>query len=244
MDTTTIYPVIFFFELLQPRLVDSEIDGIYDDLESYLLRRTICDLTPKNYNRIFLSMLKHLRGKEEITRLSVQEFLLSLQSESAIWPDDDTFMQHFVSDPLYTRLRPARVQMILEALEKSLATPFQESMSLDSQLSIEHIWPQHPAQDAWPSVLKKEDGSTDWSAYLSRQTVINRIGNLTLVTPSFNSSLGNRAFAEKKPAIEKESLLRLNNCFNEFSISEWTEESILQRGRTLFSYARKIWPRA
>lgn len=31
---------------------------VYDDIISYLVRRAICGLTPKNYNNVFLQLLK------------------------------------------------------------------------------------------------------------------------------------------------------------------------------------------
>jgi hypothetical protein len=34
---------------------------IYDDIMSYLVRRAICGLTPKNYNNIFLQLLKRFK---------------------------------------------------------------------------------------------------------------------------------------------------------------------------------------
>jgi hypothetical protein len=61
-------------------------------------------------------------------------------------------------------------------LEKSLATSFQESVSLDSNLSTEHIWLQNQGQDTSPSVATKKDGSTDWIALVHRQSLINSMG--------------------------------------------------------------------
>jgi uncharacterized protein with ParB-like and HNH nuclease domain len=243
MDTTTVYPVIFFLEFRRSELGDAEIDGIYDDLESYLVRRAVCDLTPKNYNRVFLSLMKYLQGQEKPTRATVQHYLLSLEGESVMWPDDNNFKQHFVSDPLYTRLRSARVQMILEALEQSLATSFQESFTLDTYISIEHVWPQNPEPSAWPSLPTNEDGSANWPAILRRQNLINSVGNLTLVTPSFNSSLRNHSFTIKCPTIAKESRLRLNTYFHDLNPDTWTEEDIIKRGEKLFIHAQRIWAR-
>ncbi len=54
--TTTVYPLLL--EVFD-RFGDDgpERRQILDDLESYLVRRAICKLTPKNYNRLFLDAL-------------------------------------------------------------------------------------------------------------------------------------------------------------------------------------------
>lgn len=240
IDTTTVFPVVFFLESHRSPTSNAEIDGIYDDLESYLVRRMVCGLTPKNYNHVFLTLLKRLQRQEEVTRASVQQYLLSLTGDSAVWPDNDTFGHHFVADALYDRLSSARVQMILEAIERNLGTSFQESVSVDGRLSIEHIWPQNPARNAWPPDPVEDDGSHG-AAWFKRQSMINSIGNLTLVTPSFNSSLSNRSFAKKRPALLRESRLRLNVYFQASSIDSWTEENIAERGRELFTHAMDVW---
>jgi hypothetical protein len=131
--------------------------------------------------------------------------------------------------------------MILDAIEQSLATSFQESFSLNTYLSIEHIWPQKPEPSAWPPFPSNEDGTPNLSSFLKRQNLINSIGNLTLVTPSFNSSLRNRSFTTKQPTIIKESRLRLNAYFQD--INTWTEEDIIHRGEKLFVYAQQVWAR-
>lgn len=243
IDTTTVYPIIFCIESRRSEIGDSELDGIYEDLESYLLRRLVCNLTPKNYNHVFLGMLKHIQEQKDLTRPSVQQYLISLEGESAEWPDDDEFKKHFVFDPLYPRLRSARVQMILEALEQSLSTAFQESLILDTSLSIEHIWPQKGSPPDWPADPSNEDGSLNWSEYLRQDNLKNSIGNLTLITPSFNSSLSNSSFTAKRPALAKESRLRLNAYFHDLQVEQWMEEQIVARGEYLFNYAKMVWSR-
>ena len=58
-DIRTAYPLLL-------ALMDSDLDAdawkqVSDILESYLLRRAVCGLDTKNYNRIFLSLTRNLR---------------------------------------------------------------------------------------------------------------------------------------------------------------------------------------
>lgn len=244
LDTSTIYPLILYLESERTESNGNIIDGIYSDIESYLLRRIICLLTPKNYNNVFLSMLQRLKAEPDLTREAAQNYLLALEGDTVLWPDDEMFKVNFIKNPLYSKLRSQRVQLILESIERGLSAHFQESIHLDSTLSIEHIWPQNPSQEEWPPfVEKKEDGSIDWVRYYKLHDTINSMGNLTLVTQSFNSSLSNRSFAIKQPAIIRESRLRLNAYFQDVDGESWTESEILKRGEALFKVAVKIWPR-
>lgn len=242
LDTTTVYPVILYLESLRNKVGNDNIDGIYADIESYLIRRVICELTPKNYNKIFLSFLQYLKDQDEITRQVAQKFFLSLEGDTGKWPDIDEFRQHFINDPIYEKLRSVRIQYILKSIEQGLSTNYQESIEVNTDLSIEHIWPQNPVADEWPAVERNDDGGFNVTAWYKRRNLINSIGNLTLVTPSFNSSLSNRSFIVKKPAILRESRLRLNTHFQNIGDS-WTEEDIMTRAEELFNIAVKIWTR-
>jgi hypothetical protein len=69
------------------------------------------------------------------------------------------------------------------------------------------------------------------------------MGNLTLVTPGFNSSLSNEAFSTKRPEIAANSSLVLNSYFQALpSDAVWDEEAILTRAGALFGMASKVWP--
>ena len=72
-----------------------------------------------------------------------------------------------------------------------------------------------------------------------RNRIKHTLGNLTLVTPSFNSSVSNLAFDVKKKEFEDQSILMLTKDF--VKNSQWGEYEIATRGRTLFDVARQIW---
>lgn len=75
----------------------------------------------------------------------------------------------------------------------------------------------------------------------TREQLVNVIGNLTLVTPSLNPSLGNENFADKKLQLAG-SLLVLNREIAAYTT--WDEAVIRERGTELATLATKIWPAA
>ena len=57
LDTTTFYPVLLeVFKRYRNAEYRQEFDQILLDLESYLVRRAICELTTKNYNDLVVRL--------------------------------------------------------------------------------------------------------------------------------------------------------------------------------------------
>ena len=77
----------------------------------------------------------------------------------------------------------------------------------------------------------------------ARGRLLHSIGNLTLVTPTFNSSLSNSAFRIKRPELAGQSRLALNAYFQKLSDDHvWNEGAITARAGHLFTKALRVWP--
>lgn len=255
LDTTTVYPFILWLCENRHKATAEEFNGILADIESYVVRRAVCRLTPKNYNRIFLTLL--IKLKDGIpNRPSVQRELLSLEGDSAIWPNDEIFKRNLVYEPLYDSIGPRRVRLVLTALELISRTPRQEALPLpiNNSLTIEHIMPQGFKPEEWPysereteelkklESAQKELESKQQELRSRRFTLLHSLGNLTLLTQPLNSEVSNGPFQTKRPEITKQSLLILNSYFQRFSDSNaWDENKILERGTHLAGLALKVW---
>ncbi len=89
LDTSTVYPLLLFlFGEVQDTLEPAERDGIVADLESYLIRRMICGLSGKSYNRHFLSIMQRLKTSGELSRAIVQQILLESSAPTFRWPNN------------------------------------------------------------------------------------------------------------------------------------------------------------
>lgn len=243
IDTSTIYPVLLYLLDNQRAVPVHEVRRTLTIVESYLVRRMVCGLTQKNYNRVFLLLLKLVKRQPDLNSEIVRDYLLSLEGDSVRWPDDAEFRQAWLSMPLYTTLGPAKMQMVLKALNRSLHSRFQEDVSVGGWLSVEHIMPQQADETNWP--LPEHD-PTDYARrgelLRLRGSLIHTIGNLTLLTGYLNSSISNGPFEQKRSRIAEQSALRLNTYFQTAGDS-WDEAAVLRRGEELFRLAREIWPR-
>ena len=235
IETTTLHPMLLeLFHVSKKQSFDKEGEGIVSVLESYLVRRLVCGLTTKNYNRLFLELLNVVNKNgwyEEVVR----DFFLEKETDSVRWPDDKEFELAWLKNPLYTKLSRKRLKMILMILNRELSTKFSESSTIeDKDLTIEHLIPQ-TWQTHWPLPGIRETDTEE----LEREEVIHTIGNLTVLNGKLNPKLSNGTWKKKRKEILKHSILHLNKYFQD--CDEWSEESIIKRGRELFKIAQKKW---
>lgn len=239
LDTTTIFPLLLlmFDKLNKPGTV-KPLHLMVADLESFLVRRMICELSTKNYNKLFLDAVKTLHEVSPTDMgKALREFLVAQTSDISRWPTDDEFRKAWLALQAYQRIKPQlRLRMILEALELHLrGSGLSEDTALPKTvLSIEHILPQ-----GWEANWPLEDNTPQ--AKETRGALVHTLGNLTLVTVRLNSTLSNDPWSKKSKTLKKHSVLLLNGEVIDNEM--WNEETITARNKRLFTYAKKIWAR-
>jgi uncharacterized protein with ParB-like and HNH nuclease domain len=231
LDVVLVIPValeLFTRFGAQPKL----LQPVLRDIESFLIRRTVCGLNTRGYNRFFIDLLGEIREADTLAS-DIRGFLLKSDAESTRWPDDAEFAAAWISNPIYKTLVRKRVKFLLECLESGLHTAKTETIV--GNLNIEHLMPQNWAQH-WPlpGVKPIEEETAD------RNTALHTIGNLTLLTTALNPAVSNGAWGKKRSEILKHSALCLNRDFNEEE--GWDETTIRARAPMLFKTATKIWP--
>ena len=117
----------------------------------------------------------------------------------------------------------------------------------DKSVHIEHILPQTPT----PAVREGFDRSEDYDDFVIR------LGNLTLLEKTINTSVSNDAYADKGPGYLQSSFLltksllempqvgadtQLNRAVADLiQFDDWTSEAIARRQEMLTNLARKVW---
>jgi len=238
LDTTTIFPLLLhiFDKLGKPEHAKLR-QSILSDLESFLVRRMICELTTKNYNNLFLEVVKKVADADPMEIGSIiRTHLIAQTKDLGRWPNDDEFEEAWRKIEAYRRIKPqGRLRMLLEALElqKRSSHLTEESSLPKKKLSIEHILPQSWNAN-WPLPVDTQEAKDE------RMALIHTMGNITLVTTPLNSTLSNEPWLKKRKTLQKHSVLLLNADLHEEE--DWNEEAIKRRNKDLFRLARKIWP--
>jgi hypothetical protein len=246
-DIRTAYPLLL--HLLDVGLTNDEWVATSAMLESYLLRRAVCGLTTKNLNRVFLSMTKTLR-RDGTSPDSIKKFLSSLTGEAAAWPRDGEFSDAWQSKHAYQTLQNPKLVHILRRLSDTYASNKTEDISIDSPLTVEHILPQSwiehwPLPDGSQGLTPPELDAADEEdpkakATRHRHSVLQTLGNLTILRGELNASGSNSSWKDKKPKLLAASLLPINLQLH--AAESWDESTIEQRGRELCGRAIKLWP--
>lgn len=252
-DVSTIYPlIIYLFEESGFEL--SALKACFNDLESFIVRRIICDKQTKEYNKYFVEIIKMLRD-EGASHKHLREYLLQGGGETRVWPDDETFADNWCDTKVYGKLTSQQIVTILRMIEDKIRSSKSETITIN-QASVEHIMPQKWFEhyklggQSIASEMSRDwfypfddDENVKWDEIkdkvIRRNHLIQTIGNLTIVTQPLNSALSNGPFNSKKDELLHSSLM-LNHYFH--NITDWDENAITVRGKCLLQDALKIWP--
>lgn len=247
-DIRTSYPLLL--AMLDAEISDQQWKVVNKALESYLLRRAVCGMTTKNYNRVFLTLTRVLR-RDGINEHDLIKQLLDMSGESTEWPTDEAFGEAWRTNNMYQVLNNPKIVHILKRLNDSYLGSKMEGISVDSPMTVEHILPQHWVEH-WPlpngskgmagaELANADPADPRAIATRNRNDVLHRIGNLTILSQSLNSATSNSPWREKKPELLSHSLLPINQQL--MSKDGWGEEEITARAEELLKRALAIWPR-
>ncbi|MGQ4419922.1 DUF1524 domain-containing protein, partial [Streptomyces sp. SAS_269] len=199
-------------------------------VESYLVRRLICQTSTTGLNRIFMEAPKEL----ETDRPAAEAVRRFLSGRRRRWPSDEELREAIRAKPFYWSGRPAQRSFILRRLEES----YRASEPVDfakASLSVEHVLPQRPAP-AWFDLLAEETEPNQTPQEL-HDLLVHTLGNLTLTGD--NAKLSNHPF-ERKQQILDASALRMN--LEIASARRWGKVEILARADRLAERAVELWP--
>ena len=250
-DVTTANPLILRHWAHKELSEDDKISAL-NFLLALIVRRAVCELTTKNYNNLFLSCISNL-DRDGWSLNSVYSHFIGQTAESSRFPSNDEFMNALVTRPIYRTLGSTKTRALLMELEHAKHGKMQESVGIRDDLTVEHIMPS-AWHRYWPmmdgAIPTDEDRHAANLTYLEddtlagrmvrRNRVLHSVGNLTLVTPSFNSKVSNDSFLKKLPEFRSQSVLMLAKEFTDEL--EWNETNIENRGKSLAALAVDVWP--
>lgn len=236
IDVRTIYPLLLFL-LADSELPEDDLQAAGRLLESYLIRRAVCGLTTKNYNKSFLQTMRDLQINS-VSVETLENLLLGFTGPAGVFPNDEEFERAWLTKPVYETLGQGKVNLILRAVEEEMRSKFNENVAIPANLTVEHMMPQE-WQTHWALSPSTDTSNSSENQSEERDNIIQTFGNLTLLDQKLNSSISNGPFANKKQKIIDNSVLLINRFLQ--NVDEWDEEAINKRGKDLFQIAKKIW---
>jgi alkylated DNA nucleotide flippase Atl1 len=211
-------------------ITEADLRRGLDHVESFLVRRMICQWPTNSLARIFQAVPSQLPvGVNQAD--GVHRVLSGVKWG---WPDDAELQEAIRTKPFYLRGRGAQRRMVLQRLEESLGHPEPIDFA-NANLTVEHVLPQSPSP-AWLAVLAGETVDGESPAELHAR-LVNTLGNLTLT--GANAALSNHPFDRKQ------DLLKASNIETNRRIAakdRWGAAEILERADELTKWAVALWP--
>lgn len=204
-------------------LTKEEFVEIVKYVESYCLRRSICDIPTNSMNNTFAGLAN------EIDKTDYFNYFVAVMAEKSTYkrfPTDLEVKENILIKNMFSKKRT--LNHILEKIENSHTKQVVDI----SKCSIEHIMPQS-LSDCW----KIELGDSYEEIH---EKYLHTLGNLTL-TP-YNPDMGNKCFNDKKTMPEKgfiDSKFYLNKVIAK--LDSWNENEIINRSERLSNEIIKIW---
>ncbi|MEZ4867803.1 MAG: DUF262 domain-containing protein [Caldilineaceae bacterium] len=145
LDMTTAYPLLLclFDAHSSKQITESDLVICLDMIESFSIRRAVCNVPSNSYNRIFLQWARNFSGEQVVDWLSSQ---MVSDSGTRRWPTDVEFRAALLSQPQYGK---KSTRYILVTLEENHL--HKEKVDL-VDATIEHVLPQ-TLTHAWRVVV-------------------------------------------------------------------------------------------
>ncbi len=249
-DLSTFHPLVL---VVNASSIDAEQKAeLFQLIESYIVRREICGLTTKSYNKVVTGFVASIISGKSNPVLALKEHIRGLTSDVSRMPEDLHVAEAIARRNAYLSIPTPRLRYILEHMEYGHRTKFDEVTVSTINLTIEHVMPRKWAQH-WPlpgNIFVPNESSFDATIAShqippatkalmdTRQRWVDTMGNLTLLTESLNPSLSNAAWSTKRAKIG-ESLLAINRDIAKRET--WSEVEIEQRASNLAKVANNVW---
>ena len=227
LENTTVYPLVMYLYDQSPSL--QERDAMLQYLESYLVRRKLCRLTTKNYNKLFIGMKNALEKHNACVLDSMKAVARQYSEETNRMPTDDELENAIKSYSLYNK--HAKGILYSLALYQHSHDKSDILKLPRNNFSVEHIMPKK-----WTAQWPVPDGGDE--AISRRNYQILTLGNLTLVTKKLNSTMKNSAWDIKRRHLRQYSSLLITTTYLD---TEWNDEAIQKRAEDLANVALKVW---
>jgi hypothetical protein len=232
-DISTAYPFLLaaYDDFITGKIKHDEFLNILNILENYMARRFVTHAQTSYLNKMFPSLWRDITTEKENENISfcdaTRRIIVNKQ-----YPTDDNVKQGIQKIKLYSQANQKKIVLVLETINQYLSKDTGGLTILDDLATIEHVLPQ-TLEDKWKESLG------DDCEYIY-QTYLHTLGNLTLVTSSWNSELSNSVFNIKKEKLCQHAL-KLNADYFSSDISEWNEQSIINRAEFISEKFLQIW---
>jgi len=202
---------------------DDNFKELLKDIIAFSIRyNIICNLPPNVLEKEYSQIARKIRNDE------IKDAKSAFALLQKYYPDDKEFVKTFVGKTIGKN----KIALVLWIKINEHLTEYEKPQRTD--LSLEHILPQHPNKE-WLTYLKKKGITADEDI----EELKYRIGNLTAMDVKMNNEARNKFFTKKRDEHYKDSKMPINEDLK--SITDWGEKEIKSREKKYSEIAKEIW---
>jgi uncharacterized protein with ParB-like and HNH nuclease domain len=211
------------------KILKNNILKILEMIEAFHIRWGICGQSTGRLDQIYNEICDGLKQKNPEEYSDYIEGKLSRYVKENV--DDEIFMRNFASRNF--KFGEKRTKYILW----KLSNPAGELILDINEIETEHIMPQ-ALSEQWINDLQKQTGQDKNQIMILHEEMLNHIGNLTIIKQSWNRSMSNRVFEQKKNDYNKSEIPITKGLKDK---KEWIFDDIERRSKYFSDEAVKIW---
>lgn len=219
------------FDLYNDSLISSDqLSEIICILNTYLIRRSLCDLDTSGITRLFPALLKDVLEDcgdvfDNIVEVLKKNLINKNVGNSMYMPDDNQLELLIQNANMYNIRTTLRI--FLDKLEH-----YNNPAPVDlSALNVEHLMPQTPTKEWYEQLGVNEE---------TYHRNVHRLGNLTLASKRDNSIMQNKVWKYKNEILAGTSHLKINEEL--IKLEKWTIQSIDERTSKLIKNIQELFP--
>ena len=233
LNKTVIYPFLLeLFDDNNKNILDNEsLRQMLSIIESFVVRRWICDVPTNVLNKLFMAFGKSIKNDDNYkdNYVDIFKYILSQRRLGQRFPTDEDVKRKMLDRDFYNFKNKFHVFERLEYYNNRERLAYLQELKKREELSVQHIMPIK-LSPRW-----KKDLGENWEDEHSKY--LHNIGNLTLT--AYNTEMSNKPFQEKKNLYYADSPLFLN-CYVK-NQDEWNSKKIIERAKLLADRALDIW---
>ena len=191
LDVYTAIPYILY--IMKEVADEEEQNKIFTLLESYIIRRQICNKVTKNYSDLFT---ESLIGQKIITYDTLCEYLRNKKPHESLHMPYDTEVEDAFREN--STIASEKARGILYLLESKLReiSGSQTVLHPFSKYTLEHLMPQK-WEENWPTPEELNEVQL-FEFKNNRNKTIGTLGNMAIITQGLNSTISNSKWKKKR----------------------------------------------
>ena len=238
LDCTTVIPYILY--LSQENDDKTDLNKMYEYIEIYLMRRILSGAKNNNYSDLFT---ENLIGSEINNFEKLKDYIENQKNEEdALSMPSDQKIHRYVLTNEFRNDKALPILYLIESTKRSeMACTHLHRLS---NYSLEHLMPKKWEKN-WP--LPECNTEETKKLVETRNSLINTLGNMGIISKTLNTSISNAAWNNKLEGNRKNEGLKacasgIDIMSDVIASEKWDEQNIQKRSEKLYQDIIKLWP--